>query len=85
MFAVQFIRGRRPQHEDVDDNDLDWETIIEPPYTTWSAADDAAADYAASFDGTQTFRVVELRVHLPEPVKVRPEFEALRLALTGRA
>ncbi len=73
MYALQFIRGARPQHEDVDDNDLDWETVIEPPYTSWTAADDAARDYEASFDGTQTFRVVELRVHTPEMTLAKAE------------
>ncbi len=78
MFAIQFIRGARPQHEEADDNDLDWETVIEAPYATWSAADDAARDYEASFDGTQTFRVVELRVHLPELAKAEPRNDAAR-------
>ncbi len=72
MFAVQFIRGARPQHEEADDGDLDWETVIETPYPTWTAADDAAREYEATFDGTQTYRVVELRVHLPELAKAEP-------------
>lgn len=76
MFAVQFIRSRRPVG--VDEEDLDWETITESPYTTWSAADDAARDYEASFDGHYAHRVVELRVHLPELAKAEPRNDAAR-------
>jgi hypothetical protein len=66
MFAVQFIRGSRPQHEHADDGDLDWETETETIHTSWSAADDAAQDLEASFDGARTYRVVELRAHVPD-------------------
>jgi hypothetical protein len=67
MFAVRFIRGRIPQG--VDEEDLEWETIRETPYATWSAADDAARDYDASFDGQYTHQVIELREHFPELAK----------------
>ena len=70
MFAVRFIRGRLPQG--IDQEDLEWETIRETPYATWSAADDAAQDYDASFDGQYTHQVIELRECLPELAKTSP-------------
>lgn len=83
-YALQFTRGPLPAG--VDENDLDWTDVNgHQDYTSWSVADDARKEFDAAFEFGYVHRVEEREVDAPELVKVLPEFEALRLALTGRA